>query len=107
MRDNRTGAHGGQQEGGANSHDQGFPGGIDLSRLRSRLPQDGVWFDDELAAIFKVETQSVREHVYRYRIPYTPAFRQILIDMKDFLSCGKVVPAVEEPEAPPQKKSKK
>lgn len=104
MRDSRSGAHGGQQEGGANSH------GInanDLNRLRSRLPQDGVWFDDELAAIFQVETQSIRDHVYRYRIPYTPAFRQILVDMKDFLSCGKVVPAIEEPEPPPSKKSKK
>lgn len=104
MRDSRSDARTGQQGSAPDTH--GFHTD-DPSRLRSRLPQDGVWFDDELAEIFQVETQSIRDHVYRYRIPYTPAFRQILVDMKDFLSCGKVVPAIEELEPSPTKKSRK
>ncbi|AMV18926.1 Tyrosine recombinase XerC [Planctomyces sp. SH-PL14] len=47
----------------------------------SRLPQSGVWFDDELAKVFRVETQSLREWVYRNGIPHIPAFRGILVDV--------------------------
>ncbi|WP_197489320.1 tyrosine-type recombinase/integrase [Planctomyces sp. SH-PL14] len=40
-----------------------------------------MWFDDELAKVFRVETQSLREWVYRNGIPHIPAFRGILVDV--------------------------
>lgn len=56
----------------------------------SRLPQSGVWFDDELAKVFRVETQSLREWVYRNGIPHIPAFRGILVDVADIIEFAKV-----------------
>ncbi len=65
---------------------------IAQSHGASRLPQSGVWFDDELAKIFQVEVSTIREWVYRTGIPHIPAFRGILVDMADIIAFARVVP---------------